>query len=948
MRLSLPVTPAHRLLMAAMAALATAAGPTTGPIAAPPPPLPPCQNAPSANNPADVQGDAALADRFEAVAQLSFPARVPTGPDKPFVFAGQAALLSASATLDPAESRYPRNVFQALDEVGDVPDAYAPWLTLPLPGGDDADGPLRGQFAALNLARAAKPDDETSWTRLLDLHVGRIQQANDRVAYLDRMAGILGLPPDVRSYALYRKAMIQLDQGRDKAAHDTLSMAVQANPLNGGALRQLYRMLPADEPLAGRVKLALSVLQANPLQPGYARVVAQALADAGLVQESLPFYELSVGVAFSTGHGDLSAAIDYGSELLIAGQPLPASDLASNIAKGNPDSAAAWYLDLLAVRSPAGGFPLPQQAKELQRATNALSNRVAELSNAVTGADGQGGLTGAAPAGGLAAPAAAAVGPRATTRPIEAEGAFPLPDVSAAVDAVVRAGAVTPPPTTGPTTEPATQPAVVDALSPRGRQARAAFVQAVGDLARLEIMFARKPDLAAPLIEALKKMVPPDDSLLTQLTGWATLAVGDNAGAEKTLAPTAQSDPLAALGLVQAIAGQGDPARANLVQLMAQTLVQKYPAGLVGAFLADGLAAQRARVVPKPGLAPQLQQAANAFPAALAREARNPTKLYSLHVEPVDAGRSFGQPLLAKVTLFNFGPADLTIGEGGYVRPGLLFQVVAVPIAAAGPNPPPPVAYPAFDTWACPLVVPPNRFVQQVVRVDQTAFLASLAGTAGLNINVDGTVATNPDARLGGYGVRFTKKFARNPVNADAIRRDRNLLVAGGAPNGGPNGGVPRERLVALDEVVAYVRSKAGVRNLAPVLARELGDLAAVVHRAQNDPSPAVSTWAAHADFALAAPPAQEAIVRTLATDPDWRHRQMALVLAAELGNSPAVPQVVGRLRADPQTSVRAMATAYQGLLDLGQPLPNTTPPAPPAAGGKPAANNPAGALPVP
>ena len=944
MRLSLHrSSSAHRLLLAATAALAAVAAPPANAA-------PPLNNAPPPANADDAAADQALADRFEAMAQLAFPAKLPTGDDRPFVFAQQAATLSASAWLDQTESRYFRNAFEALQGVGEPASKYAA-MALPLPGGDPRDGRLKGQIVVLNYARAAKPDDEFAWARLVDLHLELLETAPQQISYLNYIAGIAGLPADIKAYALFREAVIEIDRGAPAKAQAKLAEAIVANPLCGPALRLQYRLLPANAKPLDREQILAGLLQANPLQPGYARDMAALLADAGLVQESLPFFELSASVSFGQSRPDLPTAVEWAAEQFIAGQAQQCHGLTSDLLLANPEETAAWYVDLLAVRSPAGGYATGQQALELQRATNAMSNRVAEVINAINdqqqrehnGAGGGGGGGGGAP-GAATAPAAGGP-PRATTRPVEAEGTFPLPDVAGTADLLVRLGG--PPPATGPATMPATMPASAPAgnLSPRMLVLRAAYIEAVNNLAWLEIYFARQPANAAPLIDALAKLLPTDDPLLAQLQGWSQL-VGGNAAAAQNTFVAAAGNPLAEMGIVQCLAQQNGGANAPAA---GRLLLANHPSGLVGAFLSDGLSGLHLQVVPQAGQGAILQAAINNFPVDLARNARMPTKLYSLQVEPVDVGRDLGQPLLVRVTLFNNGPADLTFGADGYIHPGLLFDLVPMPVApaAGGGAQPNPTAYPAFDTWAGPLVVHRNGQVHQVVRVDQTPLLLSLNRTAAELLQVDGEVATNPGnpaEHIGGYGAHFYKKFARTGLNQPTVAAAVNALSGPGAP--------PRDRLTAIGQIEAYVRDLRAVPNLAPNLVQVATTTANLIRRARTDPSPAVSTWAAKADFDLAANDNDRAqIIRDLAANTaNWRQRQLALLLLGGVTDAKVAPalqeQTVNQLLNDPESSVRAYATADRGLLDMKLSLtpPKPKPPAQPAQ--PPAGGN--GALPVP
>ena len=811
-------------------------------------------------NPADQQADAALADRLEGLAALTFPAKVPTGGDRPFVFAEQAALLQAATTLDPTEPRYPRKVAEALAGAGDVD----------------------GQYKALARVAYLRPADEFNWTRLLDLHLSQMQSAGEQVKYLGGRYGIetsAAVPPRVRSYAYARHALIAFDQDRKSEARKlvTYALAPTNNPLNLTALQLQYRLLTPASPPLERMRVLLDLLKANPLQPGYAREAALLAADAGEVQDALSFFSLAVNTSSDLGRLDLEGWLDWAAEQYVTGQSVDAYRQVQNLLSVSPNDPSAWYLDLLVV--PYSGLPQAQHDKDLQRATVVMSNRVSELVNIAADLNAHG-------------PAARPSSPHATTRPLDAEGGFPLPDVSATA-AFLKSSADAPP------------------------RLRQDFIDAVADLARLEIYFAKKPAAAAPLMDALRDLLPADDPLLLQLQGLNSLATGDAKAAAVTLAGAAKDDPIAALGLILA-QWKDNPNDTQKADTEARKLIQDHPDGLVGAFLFEALTNPRVRLLPKANQMP-MEALLQAFPRDLFNLGEKPGSLYSLHAEPVDAGRAWGQPLLALVTLFNVSGTDLTLGDGGMIRSGLVFQMTPL----TGNRPP---SYPAFDTLAGPLVLHPHESVQQVVRVDQSALIGVLDQNVRLAFQIDGQASTNPDTRLGGYAVHFNQPFARMAVNPKAVAEARARL-------NGPavNGSTPADRFVSVGVVEAYVREMRNVRNLEPATVRDVSDLANIVHRASLDDSKPVVAWAKQADFALSDEKTRAAIIQGMVADPDWRQRQLALVLVAAVPDPALQKKVVDQLQADPQPTVAAYAKAAAALLKRGRPM--TPPAAPPPAG---------------
>ena len=451
--------------------------------------------------------------------------------------------------------------------------------------------------------------------------------------------------------------------------------------------------------------------------------------------------------------------------------------------------------------APDARFPRGQYDADLQAAMNAMGDRVANAVNAVADLQAQGGAS-TGPGATTRPPAAEGVTakvPRATTRPLDAEGDFPLPDLSAVAGAMAARSATTRP-TTGPTTEPSTEPTA--GLTPAEAVVRRELIESLADLARLHIYFARRPDAAAPMMAALRQVLPAGDPLLAQLQGWADLVAGHDKAARDALLTIAKDDPLGQLGIAQLMA-KDQPEQADEI---GRKLLSDHPDGLVGAMVADGLAGRHLRVAP-PAVAVPLKQVAQRFPQQFALGVQNPTSLYQLHFEPVDTKRDVGQPLLAEVTITNFAPVDLTIGPDGFLHRGMLFQAVPLPLVAGGA---PPKAFPAFDEWAGPMVLPRQSQVRQTVRLDQQAgLLVALEQSAGQMVQVDAQVQTNPDAPLGGYGVRMTTKFARAAVTAQRAMAAQQTLAAAI----GPGASNPADRVTAVGVLQVYAKQLRAVRN---------------------------------------------------------------------------------------------------------------------------------------
>ena len=169
-----------------------------------------------------------------------------------------------------------------------------------------------------------------------------------------------------------------------------------------------YQLLPPNTSRFEHREALLDLLRANPLQVRYSSELANLVADCGLVQESLPWFQLAVATAHLQGDPALGPMANWVAELYIGDETFDAMRLNSAILKIDPTYTPAYFLQLVMTRSAGDKDAF---TKALREATNALSNRVVEACNPL------------APEG----------TPKATTRPISDETPLKLPDLTAAL-----------------------------------------------------------------------------------------------------------------------------------------------------------------------------------------------------------------------------------------------------------------------------------------------------------------------------------------------------------------------------------------------------------------------------------------------------------------------------------------------------------------------------------
>jgi tetratricopeptide (TPR) repeat protein len=773
-----------------------------------------------------IEADAALADQFDSIAELEFASKVTRADAWPIIWRHQAAVLSACSILNPKAARFPRLVADAWAQVQD----------------------REKEIQALRLAIIADPNDEFSWNRELDLQMVPMQTAIEKMDYVRGIIGTVTIPADVRAHAGCILARLLLDRGEQDSATTVLAEALRNCPSSVECLTLRYQMLAPDAPNFERCERLMDLLKANPLQLRYSSLLADLIADQGLVQESIPFYKLAVNTAHAEGDPGKHSMLNWAAELYLGDESADAMAMNTALLRIDPTYASAHFLQLVIVRATNNK---DAYTKTLQEATNALSNRVILAINA------------AAPAG----------TPKATTRPMTDDSPLQLPDLSPTVDQIKKG------------------------VAPQIKQQ---FIEAVADLALLEGYFAEKPDDAAKMIDALAGVLPENSPLLARLRGWNDLLNKKPEDARAKFSTVAADDPLAELGLVKLMLD--NPAENATAESIGRRLLQDHPSGLIGALLFQQLQSARVKLIPTTQ-ADALREAVTQFPASLLTVAEKPQEFYALHVEPAQdhVGSYIGDPLLAVVSIRNFSDYDLTIGPDGVLKPELLFTIK--PKVGANPT------FSAFDMIAGPTVLTGHGKIDQIVRVDQTQMLAFLNTQQDFSFEVTGSLTSNQTARgLGGYPVMFFKSFFRyssaaTPANIQTFMT--NLTD-----------GRPDQKITALNLLERFSLEMAQAKKPGMEVRQQIADMVNAIHRARQDPLFAVSAWAAQCEYRLVSPDGQIRLIRDLAEDPDWRHRQIALLLVNEL--EPKLrDQIIEKLTTDPQSCVRDDAAAVKAYLAL-------------------------------
>lgn len=679
----------------------------------------------------------------------------------------------------------------------------------------DSEGALR----ALNGYRKLRPDDCVAQLEVIERHLGRMESITEQINYLKGLLPVEAVPAEVRSVVAWRCATLLTEKKQSDQAMGMIEQALKLNPLNLAALSAKYQAVAPKATAGERVGLLLGMLRANPVQPGVLSLMAREAAQVGLTGEAVWFYEQSAGVAMRGGIGlSPEFALEYASALMLAEQPDRAGLVLDQLIEANGEDYPALILRLLIARSK----DQKEKAEKLRlQARNAVLNRLAVV-------QGKLGVKGA------------------STRPA-AEGGREIGDLAG--DAALF--------------KSASDPAL-----------RAAYLQAVGDVAWFEVYLNNRPDEAERLLKHFTALAEPDDEMAgafaARLAGWVFLArEGKQAEAKVKLSAVAERDPMAALGLLRTYGAS--PEEQAQAKAEAAKLLAREPAGVVGAMLAEAVRERGVKVVALPSAEP-VAASLKRFPRELLRIIDNPSAFYSLRAEPLKVAYSFGEPMLVRVTIQNISNYELTIGPDGILRPDLWIQPQVGGLYRGVPTDI------CVDRITDRLVLKPRQSINRIVRIDQGR-LGELFGQRPTSaIMVMLTIRTNPTTTGAGPGglvapasrIIERSAFAMNP---DAF----NTILEGIAS------GSVRDRLRNMDFALAVSSAMlAEQKDNAEVKAKTV-ELLQKVEKTRSDSEPSVRAWAAFLYAFFGPDLVRDPATERLLLDDSWEGRLLGLFALSKL-----------------------------------------------------------------
>lgn len=792
-------------------------------------------------------GNKELAVRFATLAQQTLRQKVVLPPH----FRQAAALLMAAKDLDPQEPRYPRMLYEAMIQMRDY----------------------KGALEAIKAYRAVDAHtvaDQGAMVQFIDLNMRFMETAEERSAFLQ---GLLNsqAPEEVRSHVAFRAAQIARERGQADLEESLMGQALRLNPLNLDALRVRLDQQSVNGTALERVNTMLQMIRSNPVQPLVTYRLARELAEAGLVEESLRLYTLTVKLATDTGTAmGRDFAMGYASELYIMSQPQllaivrPISD---QLIKADPTDVEALLLRWLAERA---GDDKETLAKLPAIIINASLNRVLTVRQQL-------GVAGAA------------------TRPSDAEDATRIPDLSEDVKRLQ-------------------EDKYRDFLEP--------YAQAVADLAWYLVYVANRPADAAGLLPVLKALIGDNNPVPVRIEGWIFLSQNKLNEAKMRLQAVAEQDVLARMGTL--ILAAKEPAQKEKAAADARALMIENPTGLLGAVLLDGVRPLGAKVEGRSdGTA--LQQSVAAFPRDWLRIVDNPQAFYRLRAEMND-GRvrfPFGEPMMAKVTITNIAQMPLTIGPEGVIKSDLWFDAQFRGLVQQN------IVGAAYDRIGQVLVLRPGQSITQTIRLDQGQLTTALEANPQPTLTFYGQVRTNPRGEGGsypcGYNVNFSTITEREGfgITDQGLRTLTNQVAAG----------TPAEKIRGLELVAALVsqlRPQAAENEQAKTLVNGFSE---AINKSVNDPVHGVATWGAFL-VAVQVPAREPQVRQAFLKESDPTRRLLGLLMSNAVAPDEQKALLTKVLAQEKHEMVRTYASAMLEIAEVALAQKASTPENPGGGGG--------------
>jgi tetratricopeptide (TPR) repeat protein len=760
-------------------------------------------------------------DRRDLAERMSQLAKAVTidRPLVPAVLRQSAALLEAAAVENPVP-RYYRILASNYQQLGDSDKELAALTTYyRFPADQNSEG----------------AGDEIAIIRLIDLHLQRMQSLDDKLKYVNAMAGVDKLTGDVRSHAEFIACRLydqRLDTEKAKAA---LDKALELNPLNIEALRYRYGKILDNGTPSDVVGALLDLLRANPVQPEVMSTLADQLVQQGLPDAAVNWYTNSFQLNTKLNIANTPEVfLNYACALYTTQQADRAADAAGQLLKSDPSNTHAAFLRLLIARQRG-------LKKAIDDANSGVVDAIAQRLSALHGS-----VIGQAPA----------------TRPADDE----VNDAAADLAKIRAAGD--------------------DSLF-------ATYIGAIEDLATFKIYFSGQTAAAQPLLATLEQFLPAADVAIARLEGFSKLNDKKYDEAAVKFSAVADRDALAKMGMILVDLAKGKDT--SKLSARATDLLTANQGGLLTLILQDGL--RPLNVAPNPtdytdAIHKQLNQFPHDWLNILDHDSTQ--DFYNMKAEPIRIEHAVGEPFLVRLTIQCTSEFPITLGSDSTLRRDVFIDchtrgLFNAPFPSVYDQIAGPIVLRKGEMGVNQIIRVDDPTIDQLLNQNTVTEMPLFYSFFTNPVTMSTGIVPGP----AGYRRDFADAMLRvsNPLNDPAQKADLERKLTQGTID------QQMDTLDLLVTYVINGRNQITQAQANPNPAggqpqldvkgfqSAIDDYSLWVHNAERNDSPAVKAWAGYCNVLCAQDPAKLAAIKQLAAKPGWQDRILATAL---LHNQPA------------------------------------------------------------
>jgi len=458
----------------------------------------------------------------------------------------------------------------------------------------------------LSALRQQMPDDQLSQVQSIDLISSKMESADAKAQYFERIVDNTNVPAEVRSHAALMLSGVQRQRGLDDEAKQAVDQALRLNPLNPKALQLRLDEVMRSGTAPQRARAMVDYLLANPLQPPVVSKLAEEHARAGVSDVAADLYgRLFDQLNASQQPASTDDSINYVLMLIQQGKIDSTAPIIQSLMKNDLSNPRVQYLNVLVAQQSGDANYV---ASQVAVARGVLILNLMRLQMQID-------------------PNAPQVDDK--TQPV-------LPDTNVAVSLL---------------------------KVQKKPELKQQYLTALVDLAWLDVYFMGQPSFDM-VIDAIKGLADPKDPVVNRIDGFTAISNGNYDLANVKLSAVAEHDPLSKLGLLSLQLRQGKDKAPILAE--AKKLLAQFPVDVWSLMIRQSLQGAGKVDFRSPD-ADAIVAESNRLPRQWLEFQQTAAQSYLVDVDALTPTVTIGQPIWAKVTLQNTGNRTLLIGPGGVI-----------------------------------------------------------------------------------------------------------------------------------------------------------------------------------------------------------------------------------------------------------------------------------------